>query len=498
MLYCGHGSQARPTDIAAPNQAPSEKTNQLFGDRPVAKTGSRRTTRKKRRTPAQILQAVRRAAKRNGGECLTDEFIPVAEGWRFRCEAGHRFTRRASDVIYKDFWCPKCGGRNNQAMMSKVRAVARRRGGKCLSKTYAARPKKLQFECKEGHHFEALAGLVLYNDLWCGQCAKQPSKSFLHRFEKALQKRGGTLVSGKVGKLSEPHRFRCAKNHIFEQLPTKILSAGHWCAKCSYAERADERRLGLEAAKRAAEEHGGECLANDYENASQHALWRCKEGHEWRAKFTAVIHSGTWCPECWNERRRGKRDEPSALPRALGIEDCHALAGRNEGMCLTGYYVNYLHPMAWRCVRKHEWMASLHSMEQRNSFCVECAEIERRQEWLHKAHEFAGKNGGRCLSTEWTSAQSKLDWRCANGHEFSRAWNNIIHPPFCGQCAIKEKFEADGARFLTELAERHGGRWIETKYQGRRARYTFECRGGCQFEATPTSANNSWDRLCNC
>jgi hypothetical protein len=383
-------------------------------------------------------------------------------------------------------------------MLEKLQRVAKERGGKCLSTTYKKGPEKMQFECGEGHQWESLASLVLFSGNWCPTCHKLPSGEFLKKFEKALRDHEGAMVNKSLGKLNEAHWFRCKKGHTFEQLPTKLLSAGHWCPTCSYEERAEMQRLGIEAARKAAEEMGGECLAKEFKNAKQKAWWRCEEGHEWEAKFTSIIHGGTWCPECWDIRRRGPREEPMSEARPLGIEDCQALAARHNGLCLTGYYVNHMHEMAWRCERKHEWMASLHKMEQRENFCVECYEIDRKQAWLQKAHEFAGEYGGRCLSTEWVSAQKKLKWKCEKGHEFETCWNNAIVGPFCGQCAKEEAFQKSGAGRLKEIADEFGGRWIPSAYKGMRERYEFECANGCRFRVTPASAKRSWHRHCQC
>lgn len=445
-----------------------------------------------------VLHAVHTAATDNGGRCLTIAYRPTADDWSFRCENGHRFERSASSVLYQGAWCPKCLRRSPADMLNKLRHVAQERGGKCLSERYLKRPEKMKFQCRHGHRWDALGSLVLYGNSWCPTCADLPSEDFIKRFEDRLDSLDGRMVRSQLGRLSNPHQFICAKGHRFMQKPTKILSAGHWCPTCSYEDRAEMQRLGIEAAITKAAEKGGECLEEEYLNANQKAWWRCEEGHEWQAAFKSVIYGGTWCPECWDIRRRQPREEPPAAPRKLGIEDCHALADRHGGLCLTGYYINYMHEMVWRCSRKHEWLASLHAMEARESFCVECADIDRRQEWLQKAHEFAGSHGGRCLSKEWISAQMKLKWKCSNGHRFETCWNNVIVPPFCGQCAKEASYQARGVERLQAIAEKHGGRWIEATYTGARDRYEFECQNGCRFKATPKSADNSWARYCQC
>jgi hypothetical protein len=459
--------------------------------------------KRKKRTKKQIHLAVKKAAGSHGGACLTETYRPISQPWSFRCRNNHYFERPARSVLSGGAWCPRCLKRTPEEMLKKIRSVAHERGGQCLSERYAKRPKKMIFECAEGHRWKALGSHILYAGNWCPTCAEQPSNEFLDRFERRLEELGGTMVRKRLGRLSEPHLFVCAKGHRFTQTPSKFLSAGHWCPTCSYEERGEMHRLGIDAARRYAKEMGGECLESAYVNGNQKAWWRCAEGHEWQAVFKSVIYNGTWCPECWNEMKRAglNRDGKFVmrhLPRKLGLEFCQEYAEERGGRCISIEYEGYTAYLEWVCDNGHEWEASLHNMEQRENFCLECAEIERKAEWLHTAKEFARENGGLCLSTEWRSAQSKLKWRCANGHEFKTSWNNAIVPPFCGQCAKEAAYQEDGAKRLHALAKKNGGRWIECRYTGLRSRYTFECRNGCRFTTTPQTAERSWLRYCQC
>lgn len=58
----------------------------------------------------------------------------------------------------------------------------------------------------------------------------------------------------------------------------------------------------LQSCQEVAREHGGECLATEYVNATTKLPWRCAMGHEWTAIPRNVRHF-SWCPACYNERR---------------------------------------------------------------------------------------------------------------------------------------------------------------------------------------------------
>lgn len=451
-----------------------------------------------------IYDRVRTIAEEHGGKCLLKTWRPVAQDWAFECGEGHKFRRSASSILYQEAWCPRCLGRSPGDMLRKIKEAAQSRGGKCTSRKYVRRPAKMSFVCAKGHRWKALGSLVLYNETWCPSCATSPSEDFMIRFEKVLDEQNYVLMSNQLGKLSEKHLFRCAKGHKFEQEPGRLVSNEYRCPTCSYDARRENSLLGLTAAQDRATEYGGECLSTEYVNASQVARWRCAEGHEWETKFTTVIHGGSWCPECWHDLRRanlnreGKWIFQSPQKRKLDLEHCIELAEENGGRCLSIEYINYSEILEWQCARKHEWEASLHTMEQRENFCTECFELERRQEWLERAQNYARENGGKCLSQDWAGSQKKMLWECINGHRFKRTWNNVIQPPFCGKCAEDAAFQSQGRKRLNAIAKKHGGRWIESVYRGIRQRYAFECRNGCRFKATPHVASNSWARQCDC
>ena len=383
-------------------------------------------------------------------------------------------------------------------MLERVRAAARGHGGSCLEKAYRPRPHKMRFRCAEGHRFDKLAGAVLYAKQWCPLCQRAPSKDFLNRLDRTVKNFGGRMTTRKVGKLTDPHTFVCARGHRFHQQPTRIVHKGWWCPVCSYEEKGERLRKTLLAAQERAKAQGGRCLSTEGGTGEDMGTWQCNEGHVWNARLKDIAQ-GRWCPECWAARRRRPRKTSQARKRKLTIEYCQEFAEENGGECLMREYYNYHDTsMAWRCENGHEWFSSLAAMEHRDNYCLECADEERRNTWLEEMRAFAKENGGECLSTEWLGNKEKLSWRCENGHEFERCWDIIRDPPFCADCEADERYQEEGEDRLCAIAERHGGYWIESRYKGVRARYEFECAQGHHFEATPATADRSWKKHCGC
>src|SRR5262245_4515480 len=64
----------------------------------------------------------------------------------------------------------------------------------------------------------------------------------------------------------------------------------------------------IENCRKLAAAHGGECLSTHYVNCQEHLLWRCANGHEWKAKANH-IQQGRWCRRCVNDKRRADNFE---------------------------------------------------------------------------------------------------------------------------------------------------------------------------------------------
>jgi hypothetical protein len=77
------------------------------------------------------------------------------------------------------------------------------------------------------------------------------------------------------------------------------VDRGRWCPTCANASKAAALRTNtIEIAERIAEERGGRCLSEVYENNYVHLRWQCHEAHEWTASLNKVKDVGRWCPVC--------------------------------------------------------------------------------------------------------------------------------------------------------------------------------------------------------
>ena len=140
-----------------------------------------------------------------------------------------------------------------------------------------------------------------------------------------------------------------------------------------------------------ARERGGRCLSTSYKNASTPLLWICKHGHHWKASPASVKsgsrRKGTWCPECYNWRRR--------FHAKHSIELMANLATARGGTCVSPEYCGSKTKLTWECAFGHRWQAKPACVVQ-GTWCPVCARHQRLR--LSQFRDIATNRGGACLS----------------------------------------------------------------------------------------------------
>lgn len=185
------------------------------------------------------------------------------------------------------------------------------------------------------------------------------------------------------------------------------------------------KKLTIQHAIEIARQKSGECVSTAYQNARAEMSWRCEFGHVWNAPYDR-IKAGKWCPTCAGKSKT--------------IEDCRRAAERKGGACLSRKYVNGNTKLKWQCGDGHVWYARPRHILSGPSWCPIC--VGRVQDEhshalkLDKMRHLAIERGGELLTSKYTSAKTKMEWRCSAGHLFSATWNNVSKGTWCAQCNI--------------------------------------------------------------
>ena len=243
------------------------------------------------------LEDMRAVATQRGGQCLSTEYVNTKTPLSWQCANGHRWKATPKAVLRGD-WCPICAKhtrRDGQTLtLDDMHAIARKRGGTCLSEHYVNNQTPLRWQCKYGHIWEATPSNVK-RGTWCPVCARNRPVSTrpgrLEDMQTLARQRGGQCLSLVYINNKTKLRWQCAKDHIWDATPQQITS-GSWCPICG-----GTAKLTIEDMHKLAQARGGKCLSSEYVNNKTKLLWECANGHQWKARPDS-IKRGRWCPVC--------------------------------------------------------------------------------------------------------------------------------------------------------------------------------------------------------
>jgi hypothetical protein len=242
--------------------------------------------------PKDLIE-LKALAKRKGGKLLSTQYMGVMTPHEWQCREGHTWLARPNGVK-RNSWCPECAG-SKKLSIEVIKAAAKARGGKCLTKIYKNCTQAIQIRCSKNHTWST-NGARIRHGAWCPHCAGNVRKKISDI--KTLAKRyGGICLSKRYVNSGKKLKWRCKRGHRFALEPGAVKQ-GHWCKTCAIERRTDRTRLGMIAMKKIARDRGGKCLSRKYLCNKDKLRWECRFGHRWDASPGNVKNQKTWCPVC--------------------------------------------------------------------------------------------------------------------------------------------------------------------------------------------------------
>jgi len=254
-----------------------------------------------------------------------------------------------------------------------------------------------------------------------------PKRLTLDEMHQLARSRGGECLSAAYVNSDTKLHWRRSQGHEWLAAPIGIKHQHSWCPTCG-----GSQQLTLDTMQEVAKARGGKCLSDVYTNTKTRLRWRCADGHEWEAAPGNIISRKSWCPTCAGKAR-------------LTLEDLKAVAASKGGECLSTVYVNALSNLRWRCAKGHEWEATPSSIKNGDTWCLICSGSAPLT--INDMHEIAEARGGKCLSSVYINSETKLHWKCGDGHErYAPAVAIRNNGRWCARCS--------GSR-AEELIRRH-------------------------------------------
>ena len=139
----------------------------------------------------------------------------------------------------------------------------------------------------------------------------------------------------------------------------------------------------------------------------------------------------------------------AAQPSSMALSEARLIARERGGMVVSKQVPNVRTAVLWECSEGHRWQARFSKVKS-GTWCATCA--GRGRVTIQDMRRLAAQRFGRCLSRDYVNNHTKLQWRCAESHEW---WAKPadVHRTWCPICARKLKLE------LKQLRKTARARW---------------------------------------
>lgn len=133
------------------------------------------------------------------------------------------------------------------------------------------------------------------------------------------------------------------------------------CKRCSKKERKT-----IDDARKLAESRDGVCLSENISKNSDILIWKCKDGHIWKASYNNV-QKGTWCPIDGERNRKfnsiiGRRERKQDTNK-IKLKNVRDFAHKNGFELLSDTYINCDSPLIFQCQNNHQWSIGFRSFK---------------------------------------------------------------------------------------------------------------------------------------
>lgn len=365
------------------------------------------------------LEKMRKYAEKHGGKCLSNHYVNRDTILTWECKNKHKFKESRSNITVRRNFCRECASEQiREKNLKKVKEIAEKKGGKCLSEKYVSREDMMKFQCEKGHIWETSYQSIYYDKSWCVRCVTN-RRITMDEVEKWAKDRGWVCLSKKVKGKYDRLFWKCENGHKFE-MSLSSFRRGSPCAEC---EKTSNREKALKLMQKWAKERGGKCISTEYINNEQKLEWECKNGHRsfYSRDFFKQKNKDTWCEQCNKiEKKKEKLKELSNYAKKKG------------GACLSDEYINLDTPLKFKCKKGHVWETTPHNITFSSVWCPKCALNAKLD--IETMHEMAAAKNGKCLSKKYVNANTDLEWQCEKGHVWKSKPANIRSGHWCIKC----------------------------------------------------------------
>lgn len=365
------------------------------------------------------IEDMKNLAKERNGDCLSEKYTNPMTKLLWKCHTCNHEWNTKPRLIIDGSWCPKCVYKRKSEQyrtpIEEIEKIAKDRGGSCTI-TYRTKSKphyNIEWQCASGHKWISQLHKVKSGS-WCKRCLRNFTE------EKCRY-----ILENLTGKTFNPSKMGISL-FVFDGYSDELKLAFEYNGEQHY-HYVPHLQRGVSLKQRQAHDKEKETLCQIH-NLKLIVIpyWVAKQGDQHLISF--IINK---LDELKIRIATTDVDMSKLYSYASPLLKLHKIAQYRGGKCLSTEYVNNAYPLKWECKRKHTWYAAPGGIT-RGRWCKRCC----KRKTIEDMNALASRKGGKCLSQEYTTAHTKLQWQCANGHIWFAVPNKIQQGRWCLSCHI--------------------------------------------------------------
>jgi hypothetical protein len=178
------------------------------------------------------------------------------------------------------------------------------------------------------------------------------------------------------------------------------------------------------------------------------------------------------------------------------LSHLRSIAADHGGKCLSTSYAGAFTKLIWQCAKGHEWTAKPNNVQQ-GGWCPYCAGHIKKT--IEDMKDLATQHGGQCLSRVYKNNRSKLVWQCQLGHQWETTPGTVVRGRWCPKCGVSRGGLSRrlGLLEMKSIAASRGGLCLSDEYVNTDTNLLWQCKEGHQWKAIPDSIKRgTWCPVC--
>lgn len=392
------------------------------------------------------LQECKQILEAQGWNLITEKYINSYTKMDICCNNGHKIQKSYLEIKLC-YMCPDCKKINRQEEQQeyydKYKNIIESMNWRMISTNYIDANTKLKFYCENNHIVEHLPYRIGID-----KCQSCPNEKYVRVVDKIaiynkycdiLKTRGWKMISQEYVNHETELEICCNNEHYIKRKPGHITEE-RGCAKCYNFKNNDKtQNKYYNYYKNLIESKGGKMISEEYIDSNTKLKFYCNRDHIIE-KLTCELKSDSWCSLCYREDITIKRnDEPKICEKLISDKEGIIISindniKRIEFYCKNNHYndMSYYHILGKSyCLNCYYETLKYFSFTKPNNF----TQYNNEKITIDIIQQIVNNKGGKCLSEEYINMETKMLWKCADGHEWYAVLRNIIHGnTWCPQC----------------------------------------------------------------